>query len=119
MTRHVYGEIPDDYYTKAYLPLNPRLFEIFEALGWDHVISKFDDVADYVKRFETIFRKAEIRSVTVLDMEVPCCSALPRIVMKAMEDAGKTIPVRECVISSRGEIVEKDTEGKHLSVKAG
>ena len=77
---------------------------------------KFDDVNDYVERFEKIFRVAEIKSVTVLDMEVPCCSALPRIVMKAMEGSGKTLPVREYVISSRGEILETDTEGKQLSV---
>ncbi|MFZ7112479.1 MAG: ATP-binding protein [Desulfatiglandales bacterium] len=76
---------------------------------------KFDDVNDYVDRFEKIFRAADIKSVTVLDMEVPCCSALPQIVMKAMERSGRTLPIREYVISSRGEIMESGTKEKQLS----
>ncbi|MHA1315887.1 MAG: hypothetical protein ACTSRB_18445 [Candidatus Helarchaeota archaeon] len=48
MPKHTFGEIPDDYATKGFLPLNPRLYEIFQELGWDHVISKFDDVASQI-----------------------------------------------------------------------
>ena len=68
---------------------------------------KFDDVQGYVEKFAEIFKKADIRSVTVLDMEVPCCSALPMIVRKGMEGAGKSIPVEEITISSRGEILKR------------
>ncbi len=68
---------------------------------------KFDDVEDYIERFAAIFRSAGIRSVTVLIMEVPCCSGLPMILKKAMEMAGKDIPMEKVVISPRGEILEK------------
>ena len=66
---------------------------------------KFDDVQGYVDKFKDIFRSANIKSVTVLDMEVPCCSALPKIVKRGMELAGKNVPLEEVVISARGEII--------------
>ncbi|MGC9197077.1 MAG: ATP-binding protein [Syntrophobacteraceae bacterium] len=69
---------------------------------------KFDDKEEYVKRFTEIFRTAGVAGVTVVDMEVPCCSALPAIVRKALKDAGKDIPVEEITISTRGEIVNRD-----------
>lgn len=70
---------------------------------------KFDDVKGYVDRFREIFRVAGIKTVTVLDMEVPCCSALPTIVKRGMEAAGKKIPLEEIVISARGEILKRET----------
>jgi ferredoxin len=70
---------------------------------------KFDDVKAYVDKFKEIFRVAGIKRVTVLDMEVPCCSALPAIVRRGMEAAGKKIPVEEIVISARGEILKRET----------
>ncbi|MBN1102590.1 MAG: 4Fe-4S binding protein [Deltaproteobacteria bacterium] len=69
---------------------------------------KFDDVEEYVHKFRDIFRMADIKSVTVLDMEVPCCSGLPRIVMQGMEKAGKKIPLEEAVITPRGEILKRE-----------
>ena len=69
---------------------------------------KFDDVQGYAEKFADIFRSANIKSVTVLDMEVPCCSALPRIVQRGMELAGKNVPLEEVVISARGEILKRE-----------
>jgi len=69
---------------------------------------KFDDVQGYVEKFTDIFRSANIKSVTVLDMEVPCCSALPKIVKRGMELAGKGVPLEEVVISARGEILKRE-----------
>lgn len=68
---------------------------------------KFDDVDDYVDRFEAIFRNADIKGVTAVVMEVPCCSGLPVILEKAMSNAGKKIPIKEVVIGTRGRIVEE------------
>jgi Pyruvate/2-oxoacid:ferredoxin oxidoreductase delta subunit len=69
---------------------------------------KFDDVQGYVDKFTDIFRSANIKRVTVLDMEVPCCSALPKIVKRGMELAGKSVPLEEVVISARGEILKRE-----------
>lgn len=68
---------------------------------------KFDDGALYVERFREIFEKGGIRSVTVLTMEVPCCQGLPLMVKKGMELAGKSIPVEQVVVSTRGEILRR------------
>ncbi|MBF0558895.1 MAG: 4Fe-4S ferredoxin, partial [Nitrospirae bacterium] len=63
---------------------------------------KFDNADEYIQKFADIFRTADIRSVTVVIMEVPCCSKLPVIVERGMAIAGKHIPVEEIVISTRG-----------------
>ncbi len=68
---------------------------------------KFDDVQDYVNRFADIFRAADIKSVTTVVMEVPCCAGLPSIVRRGMEAAGKDIPLEEVMLSTRGEILKR------------
>ncbi|MBN2032806.1 MAG: 4Fe-4S binding protein [Deltaproteobacteria bacterium] len=68
---------------------------------------KFDDVQEYVEKFTEIFKTANIRSVTILDMEVPCCSALPQIVKRSMDRADKSIPGEEIVIGSGGDILNR------------
>ena len=69
---------------------------------------KFDDVEEYVQRFTDIFRTANIKSVTVVDMEVPCCSALPMIVKRGAEASGKRIPVGEIVIGRQGGVIRRE-----------
>jgi hypothetical protein len=69
---------------------------------------KFDDVQGYLERFVEIFKAADIKSVTVPIMEVPCCSGLPMILKQAMKEAGKEIPVERVVISARGEVLKKE-----------
>jgi ferredoxin len=68
---------------------------------------KFDDVQDYVRKFAEVFSSANIKSVTVVEMEVPCCARLPLIVKKGMELAGKRIPMEEVVISTQGGILKR------------
>jgi len=68
---------------------------------------KFDDVEEYLARFEAIFRNAGIRSVTAVTMEVPCCSALPGLLKKAMQRAGVDVPLELVVIGSQGGVVER------------
>lgn len=69
---------------------------------------KLDNASEYVSKFAEIFSKSDIRSITVLDMEVPCCSALPLIVQKGMKEAGKSIPLEDIVVGVRGNIVKRD-----------
>ncbi len=66
---------------------------------------KFDDVQEYIGKFADVFKTADIKSVTVVVMEVPCCSGLPIIVEKGMEMAGRKVPMETVVISARGEIL--------------
>ncbi|MCE5212697.1 MAG: 4Fe-4S binding protein [Deltaproteobacteria bacterium] len=68
---------------------------------------KFDDVHEYVEKFDDIFKTAGIKSVTTVVMEVPCCSGMPVIVKKGMEAANKNIPLKEIVLSLRGKIIKQ------------
>ncbi|HER63373.1 MAG TPA: 4Fe-4S dicluster domain-containing protein [Desulfobacteraceae bacterium] len=66
---------------------------------------KFDDAQMYVDRFTEIFQQKKINSVTVMIMEVPCCSAMLQIIKKARDDAASSVPVRQVVVSTRGNII--------------
>lgn len=67
---------------------------------------KFDNPTEYVQKFAEIFRTANVKRVTVVDMEVPCCSALAMIVKKGMEMAGKQIPFEQVTVSTRGDVLD-------------
>jgi len=69
---------------------------------------KFDDAEAYIQRFADIFKTAHIKDVTAVVMEVPCCQGLPVIIKKGMELAGKSIPLEQVIISTRGEILERE-----------
>ncbi|MBN1907235.1 MAG: 4Fe-4S binding protein [Deltaproteobacteria bacterium] len=66
---------------------------------------KFDNQQEYIQKFADIFNTADIKSITVPVMEVPCCQGLPVIVQKGLELAGKKIPLTKVVISRQGEII--------------
>jgi len=67
---------------------------------------KFDDAQSYVEKFTEISANAGLKSITVLSMEVPCCSGLLTIVKKGLQASGATIPLTEVVISIKGKILE-------------
>ena len=64
---------------------------------------KFDDIEDYISRFTEIIQIADLQSITILIAEVPCCSGMVGIIKKAMESAGKSVPVEQITLSRRGE----------------
>ncbi len=69
---------------------------------------KFDEVQAYIQKFAEIFDTADIRNVTIVVIEVPCCQGLPMIVKKGMDIAGKKIPMAQVIISTRGAILKKE-----------
>jgi hypothetical protein len=40
-------------------------------------------------------------------MEVPCCAGLPIIVERGMQKAGKTVPMEQVIISTKGQILKR------------
>jgi ferredoxin len=70
---------------------------------------KLDDVSLYRNKLAEIFRTANIQSVTVVNMEVPCCFGLKRLVEEAMELSGKHIPLSQITISIKGEVIPNKT----------
>ena len=67
---------------------------------------KFDDARAYAQKLSEILKQNNIASVTVVHMEVPCCTGLKWAVNKALEASGKQIPVKEYEVKIGGEIVE-------------
>lgn len=65
---------------------------------------KLDDRARFDKLIE-IFRNNPVESVEVVRMEVPCCSALTRLVTSAVTMSGKDIAVKETIISRDGRVL--------------
>lgn len=68
---------------------------------------KLDNTDEYVKKFAEMFKASGIKSVTVVEMEVPCCAAMGAIVKKAMQAAGKEIPLEEVVVGVGGQILRR------------
>lgn len=67
---------------------------------------KLDNLEAHVQRLTDIFRQARPASVTVVHMEVPCCTALQRAVQYALSQVGSDLECGEVVISIRGEKTE-------------
>ena len=64
------------------------------------------DAVDYTEKLTRIFTDNRVRSVTVVRMEVPCCSALERAARNAVAASGREIPYRVAVITTDGKILE-------------
>ena len=64
------------------------------------------DSVDYSEKLTEIIRNNDIKSVTVVRMEVPCCGGIEMAVKKALQDSGKFIPWQVVTISTEGEILE-------------
>jgi ferredoxin len=63
---------------------------------------KLDDVQFYRKKLETLFKEAQPRSVTVVNMEIPCCSGLYKVVKEALASAGVNVPLKQENIGIKG-----------------
>jgi ferredoxin len=64
---------------------------------------KLDDVAYYREKLTEIFKLNDIKSITVVQMEVPCCFGLMKIVKAALAAAEVDVPVENVVIGVKGE----------------
>ena len=64
------------------------------------------DAVDYTEKLTAIIRDNDIKSVTVVRMEVPCCGGLQRAAENALQASGKFIPWQVVTISTDGRILE-------------
>ena len=64
------------------------------------------DAVDYSEKLTRIIAENNIKSVTLIRMQVPCCGGLENAVKRALMASGKFIPWRVVVISSDGRIIE-------------
>lgn len=66
---------------------------------------KLDDI-DYTDKLTQIIALNDIREVTILRMEVPCCGGLQRAAENALKASGKFIPWQVVTITRDGRIME-------------
>jgi NAD-dependent dihydropyrimidine dehydrogenase PreA subunit len=66
---------------------------------------KLDDV-DYSEKLTAILANNDIKSVTVVRMEVPCCGGIQNATVTALKNSGKMIPWQIVTISTDGRILE-------------
>ena len=63
------------------------------------------DEGDYTEKLTAIISQNNIKSLTIVRMEVPCCGGLERAATEALKASGKFLPWRVVVISRDGEII--------------
>ena len=65
------------------------------------------DSADYSEKLTEIIRQNNIKSVTVVRMEVPCCGGLEHAAVTALQNSGKFLPWQVVTISIDGTILDR------------
>lgn len=65
---------------------------------------KLDDIEAHLEKLTEIVTYARLKSLTVVHMEVPCCSGLVYLAKKAIAASGREIPLKEITIGVRGDM---------------
>lgn len=63
------------------------------------------DEGDYADKLTAIIQQNQIQSITVVRMEVPCCSGIVNAVKTALLQSGKIIPWQVAVVSTDGQLI--------------
>jgi ferredoxin len=66
---------------------------------------KLDNGQAHLDKLTAVLQMSDVKSLSVIHMEVPCCSGLVRIARAAIEASGKAIPLHDVVVSTRGEVI--------------
>lgn len=62
----------------------------------------------YLSKLVKLIDDAEINTLTVMIMEVPCCSGLIQLAQQAAAMANRKVPIKKVVVSIRGEVISED-----------
>ena len=65
------------------------------------------DSVDYAEKLAAILQNNDIRSLTVVRMEVPCCGGMEHAVRAALAASGKNIPLQVVTLSIQGEVLAR------------
>ncbi|UCD14230.1 MAG: 4Fe-4S ferredoxin, partial [Thermoplasmatales archaeon] len=70
---------------------------------------KLDSNLDiYIDKLAELIDTANINTITVMTMEVPCCSGLLGLAQKASEKASRKIPIKSIVVGIKGEVLKEE-----------
>ena len=64
------------------------------------------DAGDYAEKLTAIIANNDIKSVTIVRMEVPCCGGIEHAAKRALQASGKFIPWQVVTISTDGRILD-------------
>lgn len=62
----------------------------------------------YVEKLRRLIDEARVNTITIMMMEVPCCGGLSQLVRIALSQATRKVPVKEVLVSIKGEILSED-----------
>ena len=68
---------------------------------------KLDDSQLYYEKLTEMFKMNDIKSVSLVRMEVPCCGGLAYLAKQSIQASGKEIPYSEVVIGVKGDILNE------------
>ena len=63
------------------------------------------DPVDYSEKLTAILEQNDVKSVTIIRMEVPCCGGIQNAAVTAMKKSGKFIPWQVLTVSVEGEVL--------------
>jgi len=66
---------------------------------------KLDDFQAHLEKLTDILRRSLVKSLTVVHMEVPCCSGLVHMAKQAIQLSSKDIPFKEVTVSIKGYLI--------------
>ena len=73
---------------------------------------KLDEGQDvYVEKIKSWFDDAEINTLTVMIMQVPCCNGLLQLAVQAQQQADRKVPIKCQIVSLEGEILKEEWVG--------
>ena len=61
----------------------------------------------YVEKIRRLIDEAKVNTITIMMMEVPCCGGLSQLVQMAASHATRKVPVKEIIVSIKGEILKE------------
>lgn len=62
----------------------------------------------YLQKLISMIKESKINSLNVVMMEVPCCGGLLQLAKIARENSGRNIPIKQTIISIKGEVMAED-----------
>ena len=62
----------------------------------------------YVEKLTELIDIAKVNTITVMIMQVPCCTGLLQVAKQALADAKRQVPLKAVVVSIQGEILQEE-----------
>ncbi len=61
----------------------------------------------YVEKIKSLIEDAKINTLTVMIMQVPCCSGLLKLAEQAVQASNRKVPIKYMVVGMQGEILQE------------